>query len=175
MSCACLQPYEPLLDLFCSIGNPSQIYILSVNIDVNILQVLLRYVIGQLFLGFFVSLVFSKRYITPSDSHFEAFSGISTMCDISDASLECLFSRTCSHKLGIVYSRRLLFVFFADFSPVLLLVILIHVFCMFYPLLSFIESFFFTLHLTSVSRTSRHLQWWLFPSPLLYKTSLHYF
>lgn len=68
----------------------------------NILQVLLRYVIGQLFLGFFVSLVFSKRYITPSNSHFEAFSGISRMCDSSDASLECLFSRTCSHKLGIV-------------------------------------------------------------------------
>ena len=46
-------------------------------------------------------MVFDKRYVTLSDSHFGTFSGNSTMSDSNDTSLECPFERTCNQKLGI--------------------------------------------------------------------------
>ena len=51
------------------------------------------HVIGLQFLGFFVSVVFDKICVAPSDSNFGAFSGISTTSDSNDASIECRFER----------------------------------------------------------------------------------
>ena len=115
------------------------------------------HVIGLQFLGFFVSVVFDKIYVAPSDSNFGAFSGISTTSGSNDASIECRFDRASRQKLQIfsIPGDFYLWEFFSAasifslliFFPILFLFIVVHFSLVLFPLWSFVESFFFTLYL----------------------------
>ena len=102
------------------------------------------HVIGLQFLGFFVSVVFDKIYVAPSDSNFGAFSGISTTSGSNDASIECRFERASRQKLQIfsIPGDFYLWEFFSAasifslliFFPILFLFIVVHFSLVLFPL-----------------------------------------